>query len=467
MRAGWNKVGILMKIGIIGSGWYGCHLALALAKKGVDVTIFEKNDDIFSGVSGKFGIRLHKGPHYPRSEKTRESCKRAFDEFCETYPELVIKHDYATYALGEIDSLGDPPKVNKEQFRAVCYEDEKCQDIDIEAAGYKGLINAMNIDEPSIAVGSRLRETFRRYLSDAGVKVNCNYSVNKLHNYGTTTAVIGQSSVHQFDHVINATGYQALLPENIKADSPFEMEVVYQPCLALCYADKKPADLPFSFIVMDGWFPCVMPYIDNADDTKTEHRKYILTHGSYTIMASCDTPEAAHNILNGITDDFIETKVKPPAEHEINRFWPEFDQRFQYLEWKGEVLAKLRTKKEFRSAVTFASPDGVINIIPGKVSNVFDAEKEVIALIENKNCQVINGYRYVEDGVLAQSLMEITEKPDPDEPNTCSLNTYAELNSTAASPGKIISKFKDAVAEFNINSTDLNQRQEGPRPGDN
>ena len=35
--------------------------------------------------------------------------------------------------------------------------------------------------------------------------------------------------------------------------------------------------------------------------------------------------------------------------------------------WKGRILAKLRTKTEFRSAVTFACPSPIIHIIPGKI----------------------------------------------------------------------------------------------------
>lgn len=414
-----------MKIGVVGSGWYGCHIALALTKKGYSVTIFEKNDDIFSGVSGKFGIRLHKGPHYPRSKKTRESCQRVFDEFCETYPELIIHHDYSTYALGESDSLGNPPKVSKEEFRLVCYEDKNCQDIYVETSGYEALITAMNIEEPSVAVGSRLRESFRQYLHKADVKVIYNYSVSELKKMGFGTAVIGAGSIYEFDHVINATGFHSLLPKNIKEDCPFEMEVVYQPCLALCYADKSPGERPFSFIVMDGWFPCIMPYIDDADDVN--RRKYILTHGNHTTMASCDTAEAAYNILNQLTDEFVKEKVKIPSTHEVNRFWPAFSERFEYLGWQGEVQAKLLTKKEFRSAITFSSSDGIIHIIPGKISNVFDAEREVIALINNKNCQVEKGYRYVVDGVLNESRQEIIEKPGLNEPNSCTLNTYEEL----------------------------------------
>ena len=41
-----------MKIGIIGGGWVGCHLANKL-KENHEITIFEKNKTIFSETSIK------------------------------------------------------------------------------------------------------------------------------------------------------------------------------------------------------------------------------------------------------------------------------------------------------------------------------------------------------------------------------------------------------------------------------
>lgn len=68
------------KIAIIGSGWYGVHIALVLKKEcpSYKVTLFEKSPDIFSEISGKFGIRLHSDLYYPRSEATRIACHKGF-----------------------------------------------------------------------------------------------------------------------------------------------------------------------------------------------------------------------------------------------------------------------------------------------------------------------------------------------------------------------------------------------------
>ena len=102
----------MAKIALVGAGWYGCHIALELSKAGHEVTIFEEKNDIFKGLSGEFGIRLHRGPHYPRSKQTRESCHRGFDEFIKTYPELVIKNSQAIYSLAStLDAEGNPQRL--------------------------------------------------------------------------------------------------------------------------------------------------------------------------------------------------------------------------------------------------------------------------------------------------------------------------------------------------------------------
>lgn len=415
-----------MQVGIIGGGWYGCHIALVLSKAGHNVIIFEKNDDIFTGVSGNFGIRLHKGPHYPRSDATRESCRESFDQFCATYPDLVVEHEYAIYALGREDALGQPSKVNVEQFRRVCHESKECQEINLEASGYQGLDLAVKLDEPSIVLGSRLREAFRKKLVEAQVLVYCNRSIQELKNQdGKTTLITQGGAEYVFDKIINTTGYQALVPPLLKQNFPINMEVVYQPCLALCYQDSRPMAKPISFIVMDGWFPCLMPYVDELPFKN----RYILTHGNYTIMGSYDNLQQASDVLSGLNDEFVVTKIKANAEREMCRFWPSFNDRFHYVGWKGTVLVKLKTQREFRSAVTFEY-ENIIYAIPGKVSNIFNAAQETFALINNKECISEKGILFMRDGVLDRARIEIGEKPAPGEPNTCTLSTYDELRGT-------------------------------------
>jgi len=437
-----------MKIGIIGSGWYGCHLALSLKKKGHEVTIYEKNPTIFSGISGKFGIRLHAGPHYPRSLETRKSCQRGLVEFKQRYPDLVIEHEYSVYGLGRVDAERNPSRISVKQFKDVCAETDGCLEIDPKMRGYQELQYAVEVDEPSIVLGNRLRNKFSLELRKAKIPIKFNTSVKKTSNNGTSVTIETDEEITTFDRVINATGYKSNITNT--DDFPVPIEVNYQPCVALVYEDTKPDKKPFSFIVVDGWFPCLMPVIDDEESEVVKSRKYILTHGKWTIMGSYSSEAEASTLLKYIDDDFIENKIKTYAQSEMARFWPEFTDRFKYVGWKSEVIAKLKTKHEFRSALTYEK-DGVIYIIPGKVSNIFDVEREVNVLLQHRTKSYplyhintlhagamslfehpsmvlsYNGYKYVKHGVLNASAAEIREKPHPGEPNTCLIQTFAEI----------------------------------------
>lgn len=417
-----------MKIAIIGAGWYGCHLALMLKKEGHDVTIYEKNADIFQQVSGNFGIRLHGGAHYPRSPLTREACLHNFNLFRKHYPELVVDHDYAIYALGELDAGKEPSNVDAEAFRKVCEEFPGSQPINPQQWGYEGMVSAHRMDEPSLLVGEPLRERFRQYLKDANIPVHYNSAVTGIDSKedGRLDVQINNQEGEHFDKVINATGYQSLLPDS---PPPCGVEVSYQPCLGLLYEDKKPQEKPFSLIVMDGLFPCIMPYLHEANGVNST---YLLTHGLYTIMASKPTVADAEEVLSRINDEFIKTQVQPHCEAEINRFWPEFAERFRFIGWKGTVLAKLKTSSEYRSAVT-CEKNNIIHVIPGKVSNIFDAEQETKELLNPASPHILekDGFRYVAGGALDKGKQEIADHPEPHTRHTTNLQTYNHLTGQA------------------------------------
>ena len=427
---------VVKKIAVIGAGWYGCHIARVLTLEGYDVTLFESGNDIFTGISGKFGVRLHAGTHYPRSEKTRKNCREGYAEFIKTYPNLIIKHFYSIYGLGKRDANNEPPKIDLKTFRNIGKETKNSKEIDPTKWGYSdALESALNIDEPSILIGNLLREKFKPYL--AGVKIIYNFKVDKLITEKNKTLVFGNSQCHIFDEVVNTTSYQALLPPP-KPSLPFELTIIYQPCLSLIYEDRlsmgRRSLPPFSFIVIDGWFPCIMPHVADKEESGSIYRKYIVTHGKYTIMGSYKTVKEAKDCLESIDEKFVKTNVQPRCESEMERFWPLFGtrmpdsmcRRFQYVGWEGVVLAKIKTNLEFRSAVTFKR-EGVVYVIPGKVSNIFDAGRETLLLIKNKNVLEQGVYQHIKNGVLDNGVSEITEVIDPKIRNTCNLQTYEEI----------------------------------------
>ena len=359
------------------------------------------------------GVRLHVGPHYPRSSVTRESCLNGYLAFANHYPELIVSHAYSVYAIGTKDAEGSPSKVTVEQFVAVCKESSKCEILeDPSKEGYNNLEVIVRLSEPSVLVGKGLHDYFVEKLTDVGVQIvyGCNVeSVDKTKN-GISIKIAG-GEVKPFDWAVNATSYHSKL---LSVQRPLKLpfDVVYQPCLALVYKDLQPTSAkPFSFIVMDGWFPCLMPIVKYGDK-KNPEKKYMLTHGKYTIMGSFNDVDGAKECLGKVDSAFIKDQIQPNCEKEMNRFWPMFKDRFKYLCWTGAVLAKTRSDTEFRSAVTYQNNDfNMINVIPGKVSNVFDAADEVKELIGG--CNVIrdkDGFSYVRDGTLASGTFRVCKK---------------------------------------------------------
>ncbi|MDP3562323.1 MAG: FAD-dependent oxidoreductase [Legionellaceae bacterium] len=427
------------RIAIIGGGWYGVHLSLVLQNKGYDVIILEEQSNIMSVVSGTFGIRTHRsGLHYPRSRKAQEICQRNYGKFCKDYPDLLVKNKHSIHAYLETDANGNPSKISLNEFLEVCQRDPTSSFFDQYAHGYQGLSAAVSIDEPSILVGEPLREALRARLSAAGVDVAYDYSVQEIKpsNNGqmciaginTRTRI---TTINQFDRVINATGFQHFIPDDFKSN-PFGIKPIYQVCLGLVYEDTKPgaADEQFTFLGLDGGHWAAMPC------GKTNHgaAKYMITHGIHTILASCNETIEAQSVVKKLNNSNFSERVRLYTEQEIEKYLPTFKKRFKYIKYEVAIIAKPLTRTEFRCAFTFADSNRVIQVFPGKVTGIYDIEKEVLQLINDEQCEEKRGYSYIKGGVLDQANKEIQDKPDPTtkEHNTCLLNPYPYLTGRAS-----------------------------------
>ncbi|KAL4887847.1 hypothetical protein BDV59DRAFT_196939 [Aspergillus ambiguus] len=377
----------MARIGIIGSG---C---------GYEVNLFDKEPQICAGISGKFGIRIHKGPHYPRSPQTRASCQATFERFCAQYSDLVMSLEHSIYALGETT------------FDHVCRENTPCREVSSADLGLENLKAAYDLDEPCAVLNPALRDYFMARLTHIGVKLYLGAYVTDLKPLSFGIEVCLRSGErHMFDRIINATAYTSLLPDIIHEDPPIAMTVVYQVCIAFEYLDLQPGDGDISFIVMDGWFPCLMPVF--ADKSSTA--RYVLTHACHTNLATFERPDDAQAFLSHVKAHEIERTIKQRVEQEISRFWPSFLKRFQYCGFRGEIMAKLRTEGEFRSSFVFER-DKII----------YAGEEVAILLNQETHCGG-EGYKTVDGGVMDRSRGEIEWRPTPESRNTGYLQPYKD-----------------------------------------
>ncbi len=96
-----------MRIRVLGAGWYGLHIALALLRDGHRVEIHEIKDRIFAGASGSIPARLHLGFHYPRSRITRAACQEHSEAFMAEYGHLTHGVPINIYAIAADHSMVD------------------------------------------------------------------------------------------------------------------------------------------------------------------------------------------------------------------------------------------------------------------------------------------------------------------------------------------------------------------------
>ncbi len=99
---------------VIGGGFYGCSLAVALAEQGRKVLLCEQAGDLLTRASYNNQARIHNGYHYPRSVLTALRSHVNFPRWTEDYRECVVADFEKYYAIARRFS-----KVSASQFRSM------------------------------------------------------------------------------------------------------------------------------------------------------------------------------------------------------------------------------------------------------------------------------------------------------------------------------------------------------------
>eukprot|EP01023_Acetabularia_acetabulum_P047778 TRINITY_DN5039_c0_g1_i3.p1 TRINITY_DN5039_c0_g1~~TRINITY_DN5039_c0_g1_i3.p1 ORF type:complete len:458 (-),score=76.86 TRINITY_DN5039_c0_g1_i3:258-1631(-) len=361
-------------VAVIGGGWYGCHIALKLAEQeGKSVVLFEAKDDLFKGASGSYGIRLHAGPHYPRSEVTRREVQATFLPIMQQYPNFFVHTSPAIYALGTKDVDGNPPRVQWPHFQQVCEECYDAKEINLNKEQYQNIVGAYSVFEPSLHM-DKPREYFKMAPPKAGVQVILNHKVKQLQGEKGGVIVDGKN----YDWAINCTYYQDFNP----LSSIMGAQVCYQACCTLLYeeiggggvGEKSP---PFSFTIMDGWFLCLMPFVKN------DSQQVVLYHAKYTILDTFTNMQDCQLLLHNLSDEWIQHNVKPRMEQDALRFFPQFLKHYRYVGYNSGAATKIKNAHEFRSSLVWAQ-DRIINVFSGKVNNICEAAEEVKFLMQQE-----------------------------------------------------------------------------------
>jgi len=100
---------------VIGAGFFGCEIALALRGLGFDrIILLEREQNILRRASYVNQARVHNGYHYPRSLATARRSHRNFERFLDDYSYAIH------WSMDMVYAIAHGSKVNPTQFERFC-----------------------------------------------------------------------------------------------------------------------------------------------------------------------------------------------------------------------------------------------------------------------------------------------------------------------------------------------------------
>jgi len=340
-----------LKVAIIGSGWFGCHLAYQLIRRNIKVTLFEQNKAIFSETSGKNTSKLHLGFHYPRSKVTRVQAKLNFERFMEAYPQMV-EDTLSYYAIAkeksliDFDTYLDILDATKLNYEKIPIEKENLVEVE-------GIIKT---NEKNINI--EIAKTFFTEQLKQAIKYNCKIE----------TVVPNDKSVlvngEHFDFCINTTNNHFL---------PFrKSHVIYEQIVIPLYKVNNQKLANASYVIMDGPFVSINPYYKNGK---------VLISTYHTIFSILKKSEHAPPKFN-LEDKEIQKAVQK-IEESVSHFYPNFKAETQLVGY--EITNRTKNKDANANRECFIQKEHrIMHVFSGKISSIFNAEDAVIEWLDEK-----------------------------------------------------------------------------------
>jgi hypothetical protein len=335
----------IKKIIIIGSGWYGCHIASILKDK-YDVLIIEKNSDIFDNSSYYNQNRLHLGFHYCRNYATRNLCQSNYDIFVKKYGSVVDYIDNNYYVISKKSVLDYQTFIsiyNHEKFVFETIENNIFSNIDGEIIKVKE--NVINSDKAKLYFKEDLKN----------VKQIFNKKVIKYNKKNNKIFVeTEENDVYECDLLLDCTYNQFGLSKN---------NYIYEYTISLLFKKIKP-NVFDALTIMDGNFSSLYP-------RDISNNSYTLTDVEFTPLIKSQSYKDIENFK--ITENII-TDTKKKMVNKLEQYYPNFK---EYFEYDGYFLSK-KTKQisssDTRDITIEEIEKGIISVNCGKIYGIFEWE---------------------------------------------------------------------------------------------
>ena len=322
-----------MKIRILGGGWYGTHLALALRGEH-DVTLYEASDTLFSGASGNMPGRLHLGFHYPRSKLTRNACQDHYRRFMDRYGHLTRGVAVNVYAIAKDLSLVD----FENYMQTLRGEVEFVRVERPEELGLRNVEGALLTGERHTVV-REARKWFKEQLGDTVW-----YNMKHLPPESAD------------DLTIDCT---FCARESANVDR-------YEPCLTAIL--EGPTDKAVT--IMDGPFPSLYPWDEDAGLVS-------LTSAALTPLSKAiRSYEGARALLRETPASELATRSQAMLES-LKHYYPAVEDCFKVVDYRLAVRAMPLSGADARLVDVVKTGERTLRIRASKLDAIFYAEDEI------------------------------------------------------------------------------------------
>ena len=260
-------------IAIIGGGFFGCAIAAKLSAHGYECTIYEKRDRILGGTASRNLLRIHKGPHYPRSKETALQCLEGYNKFCNKFSECIDTSFSNYYVISSEQS-----KTTFDNFLDFCsclniqhvvIPKRECQNIVNNCDG--GII----CEEGAINV-FRMHVHYKKVLAENACEVLTNKKIIRINRNGNRIVLKTNVENYEADIVINCSFTEMNL--GLGTLHHISNELVYQ--RTVCFKCKT-SDPVFGLTVLDGESPTIFPSF--WDEHSTELDSFMFYHVKHSV----------------------------------------------------------------------------------------------------------------------------------------------------------------------------------------
>lgn len=348
-----------MKIAVIGGGIFGGTTAVKLREAKHDVDLYEKNSDILMSASGINQYRLHRGYHYPRSQKTAISANLAEPIFKKEYGDAVVETSGNYYVLAKEGS-----KVNSKQFTDFCDSCGLEYEISNLSVLNPNLIEVVFKVRESIVDPVKLQKIIKEKIRVNGVKLFLNTDFDK-------------SLVSKYDLVVNATyaNLNFLFSDKVELQQEYQFEVCEKLVLKLPEQFKG-----LSVVVIDGPFFCIDPYADTGLHVmgNVVHAIHKTNNGFFP-----EIPNEFKGLLNrGIIKNPPITNFKKFIDFAV-KFMPDLKdaEHVGSMYTIRTVLPRVDHTDE-RPTLVYQVDEKFINIFSGKIGNSVQAALDTLEIVK-------------------------------------------------------------------------------------